>query len=162
MDVNPVKRPEAARPQAAQMTTNRPARRTNKALGWVALVIAVLVIAGLIYLGILLLDKKTNQAGGAVLKDKYQAVFLTNNQVYFGKIESLNESGITLKEIYYLQVQNADDKNAKDQNLSLAKLGSELHGPEDKMFINDDQVLFWENLKDDGKVVQAIKNNTAK
>ncbi len=160
MDVNPVKRPEAARPQAAHTPTIRPARRSNKILGWAALVIAVLVIAGLIYLAVLLFNNKTNQAGGSVLKDKYQAVFLTNNQVYFGKIEAITEKGITLKDIYYLQVQNAEDKNAKDQNLSLAKLGSELHGPEDKMFINGDQVLFWENLKDDGKVVQAIKNNT--
>ena len=38
----------------------------------------------------------------------------------------------------------------------LQKLGSELHGPEDQMVINRDQVQFWENLKDDGQVVKAI------
>jgi hypothetical protein len=35
-------------------------------------------------------------------------------------------------------------------------LGSELHGPEDKMSVSSEQVLFWENLKNDSKVVQAI------
>jgi hypothetical protein len=31
------------------------------------------------------------------------------------------------------------------------------HSPEDEMIINRSQIAFWENIKDDGKVVQAIK-----
>lgn len=106
-------------------------------------------------------------------KNKYQAVFLTNGQVYFGKIDTLNTLGYKLKDIYYLQVQNGvqpDTTKAaasktpdnKDQSLSLAKLGSELHGPEDTMYIESKQVLFWENLKDDSQVVKAIKQNQNK
>jgi hypothetical protein len=48
--------------------------------------------------------------------------------------------------------------SSNNQQVSLAKLGGELHGPEDVMYVNRDQVLFWENLKDNGKVVTAIKN----
>lgn len=102
-----------------------------------------------------------------VKSGKFQAVFLTNGQVYFGKIEQVTENYIKLSNIYYLQVQQsvqpkADSKTAEgqqNQQLSLAKLGGELHGPEDTMFIDRQQIIFWENLKDDGKVVQAIKNS---
>lgn len=140
-------------------------RDKNRLLGWVALVIAVVVLVGVVYVGAILL-KPAAGTSADIKKDKFQAVFLTNGQVYFGKIASLTQQGVTLTDIYYLQVQQGVQPDAKaadkDQSLSLAKLGNELHGPEDKMFINGDQMLFWENLKDDGKVVQAIKNNTAK
>lgn len=101
---------------------------------------------------------------GRVDTSKHQAVFLTNDQVYFGKIVSISDDVVVMKEIYYLQKgadQTTDAKEAtaptQQSNMSLAKLGNELHAPEDLMQINKDQVLFWENLKDDGKVVQAIK-----
>lgn len=103
-----------------------------------------------------------------VNSSEYQAVFLTNGQVYFGKLSELNNKYVTISDIYYLQVQqgstttdgkslqNASNSTDTNAQVSLAKLGSELHGPEDKMHISADQVLFWENLKDNGKVTQAI------
>ena len=96
-----------------------------------------------------------------VKKDKFQAVFLNGGQVYFGKIKNLNSQYITLDNIYYLRVNGAEGgeaqaENAAAQDVSLAKLGCELHGPEDNMVINRDQVSFWENLKGDGQVATAI------
>lgn len=101
--------------------------------------------------------------GNAVKSKQYQALFLTNGQVYFGKLKNVNNSYVKLTDIYYLQVQQQvqpKDNNSNNQQpqVSLAKLGSELHGPEDNMYVSRDQVLFWENLKDDGKVVQAIRD----
>ena len=96
-------------------------------------------------------------------KNKEQAVFLTNGQVYFGKIATVNKQYIDLKDIYYLNVSQQvqpDQKNANSQqqnSVSLVKLGCELHGPVDQMVINRDQVTFWENLKDSGQVTDAIK-----
>ncbi len=101
---------------------------------------------------------------------KYQAIFLTNGQVYFGKINSHDESYVEVTDIYYLQVKpvlqqgdngnNNDNKNQQQQQteLSLVKLGSELHGPMDRMSINKDQIVFVEDLKDDSKVTEAIRN----
>ncbi|MFZ1324025.1 MAG: hypothetical protein WAQ57_02595 [Candidatus Saccharimonadales bacterium] len=94
-------------------------------------------------------------------KDKFQAVFLNGGQVYFGKIRELNDKFLTLDNIYYLRVneQVQPDANAGEnaqQDISLAKLGCELHGPEDSMVINRSQVTFWENLKEDGQVTKAI------
>ena len=92
-------------------------------------------------------------------KGDYQAVFLTNGQVYFGHIIRENENSIVLDDVYYLKMnqdlQNNQDKEDKN-NLSLVKLGSELHGPTGRMYIVRDNVLFTEDLKQDSQVVKAI------
>jgi hypothetical protein len=123
-------------------------------------VIAAVVVILLVLGGWFAWSKMGGDTG--VKSDQYQAVFLTNGQVYFGKVSNINSGYVKLSDIYYLQVQQSvqpTDKNKTDQSqVSLAKLGSELHGPEDSMNINRDQVLFWENLKNDGKVVQAINS----
>lgn len=101
----------------------------------------------------------------------YSAVFLTNGQVYFGKIYARTHEGIDLRDIYYLQVNNQSSLQSSPSpsaspsaspEVSLIKLGNELHGPNDRMLINMQQVLFTESLKDDSKVVAAIKNYTSK
>lgn len=91
--------------------------------------------------------------------DKYQAVFLQNGQVYFGKLSSVNTKSLNLKNIFYLNSQSQDqtETTASNDKFTLIKLGCELHGPYDQMIINRDQVTFWENLKDDGQVVKTIK-----
>lgn len=92
----------------------------------------------------------------------YQSVFLTNGQVYFGKL-SVSGRFYKLTDIYYLQApQDLQDQKGianPQQNIKLVKLGNELHGPQDQMYIERDKVLFWENMKDDSKVVTAIKQN---
>jgi hypothetical protein len=135
--------------------------------GWLSKVLAVLLI--LVSLAALgwLATKGANKlmADSAVKAKEYQAVFLTNGQVYFGKVSKVDDSYVKLMDIYYLQVQQQvqpKDQNAQQQpQVSLAKLGGELHGPEDVMYISRAQVLFWENLKDDGKVTKAIKDYKA-
>jgi hypothetical protein len=120
-----------------------------------SLTILAVAIALLMYFG------KSNE-GDSITKDKYQAVFLSNGQVYFGKVNALNNQYVDLRDIYYLnsQSQSADGttEGEKDTNstFSLVKLGCELHGPADQMIINREQVTFWENLKSDGKVAKAI------
>lgn len=98
---------------------------------------------------------------------EWHAVFLTNGQVYFGKIAKDSSKEIILKDIYYLQVvekplQRTQEGEAIDagtqQELTLIKLGNELHGPADEMVINPDHVLLTERLKKDSRVVQAINN----
>ncbi|MFA7286089.1 MAG: hypothetical protein WC052_00245 [Patescibacteria group bacterium] len=105
-----------------------------------------------------------NATGPFPSRGKWQAVFLANGQVYFGKLSGINRRYVTLSDIYYLQVsqglqQAATPEGAPPQgqpNINLIKLGQELHGPEDAMHIERSKVLFWENLKDDSRVVEAI------
>lgn len=93
----------------------------------------------------------------------YQAVFLTNGQVYFGKIIDRSSKFLKLNDIYYLQLkQSLQEQDQQDllsqSDLSLIKLGNELHGPEDSMEIVINNILFIENLSDDSKVVKAIRD----
>lgn len=105
---------------------------------------------------------------------EYQAVFLTNGQVYFGKLELSQRKYARLTEVYYLQVtqptlQGSQTEQQRQQTqqpkpqpqLSLVKLGNELHGPIDSMNINREHILFYEDIKPEGKVAQAIKEYKA-
>ncbi len=114
--------------------------------------ILVLAIAVLFYSG------RPNE-GQLVDNNKEQAVFLTNGQVYFGKLKEVNSEFFNLQSIYYLNSQSQTDSSSSSSqatSFSLVKLGCELHGPADQMVINRQQVSFWENLKTDGKVAKAI------
>ncbi len=92
---------------------------------------------------------------------KYQAVFLNNGQVYFGKVSDLNSKYLTLGKIYYLTQNTTAAANGQTQassDYTLVKLGcQQIHYPTDQMVINRDQVTFWENLNKDGKVAKSIE-----
>jgi hypothetical protein len=86
-----------------------------------------------------------------------QAVFLTNGQVYFGKLKAINGSYYDLQDIFYLNSSSTSSTSSSTPTtLSLVKLGCELHAPLDQMIITSQQVSFWENLNNSGKVSQAI------
>lgn len=128
----------------------------------VSIIIAALAVAVAMTIGVFRSFKTTS----LVKADQYQAVFLDNGQVYFGKLSGVSASYAKLTDIYYLQVeqqiqpeqQEEGAEEAQQPQISLAKLGNELHGPEDEMFILQDKIVFWENLKNDGQVVTAITN----
>lgn len=133
--------------------------------GSVGKVIIVVIVVVIVAVGIVFF-KKGKDSMGVVDSTKYQAVFLSNGQTYFGKVVSPNERYVSLTDVYYLvlkqPLQNQKNENT-DQNqeqakpeYSLIKLGKEMHGPT-SMSINKDQILFIENLADDSKVVTAIK-----
>lgn len=131
---------------------------------WLKITSVLLLFAGtLIVVGIiaLLLVNPGNESR-LVEKDKYQAVFLDNSSTpYFGHINRMTDQYIELTSIYYYinvngSVQPADSDAEKNVDIRLQKLGCELHGPGDKMVINRDNVLFWENLRTDGQVTKAI------
>lgn len=118
------------------------------------LILIVAIAAGAFY-GTNMIKEKS---GGKIR----QAIFLTNGQVYFGEISKTNSKWIELKDIYYLQVQQPlqqkDPKEQQQPQISLVKLGNELHGPVDKMKINRDHILFYEDMKDESKVNDAIRD----
>lgn len=139
--------------------------RSGSKLPWVilALVVVVLVVLGVLFRDKLFQGQDKNTPAGT--PSGYQAVFLTNGQVYFGKLTNAMSEYVTLEDIYYLQVTqpplqgsqtNTQATQAQPQ-LSLVKLGQELHGPVDSMQINHEQILFYEDMKEDGRVMQAIR-----
>ena len=94
--------------------------------------------------------------------DKYQVACLQSGECYFGKVTSVTNDVIIIKDVFYVQksTQTATDTKtttASTNNLELIKLGNEVHGPEDMMVLTRSQVLYVENLKSDGKVTQTIQ-----
>ncbi len=96
----------------------------------------------------------------------FSAVFLDNQQVYFGRITRETADTLILENVYYLDnsIQQAYQKDlvklATDSaKLSLLKLGDELHGPQDKMIINRSHILFFEEMKESGEIIDAIMKN---
>lgn len=172
--------PQINQPMNQSMPSNQqPMMHQPKSSKAPWIVLAVVVIVVIAVLGYLFRGNLTGNKASSEKLSGYQAVFLTNGQVYFGKASHIGDAYVTLKDIYYLQVNQSQNLQSGDQaqqqaaaaaaaanpELSLVKLGNELHGPADSMQINRQQILFFEDLKDDGKVAQAIasykKNGSA-
>ncbi len=126
----------------------------------ISIIVAVLVVVGGAAWGYCRMNRGYDPA-------RYSAVFLTNDQVYFGHIQSLGEKMLVLSDVYYLKAKTdvIDPKapNAEaTAKLSLIKLGDELHGPENRITINREHVLFYETMKDDSVIRKAIADDEAK
>lgn len=102
-------------------------------------------------------------AGDLIInRDKYHAVFLNNNQVYFAKIIAYKTTYV-LTDIFYIKEsteggQLTIDTLSDNPQIDLVKLGEELHGPKDEMIVPTNSIVFFEELKDEGKVVKAIQD----
>ena len=103
--------------------------------------------------------------------ERYQAVFLSNGQVYFGNLTELDGKYLQLTNVYYLERQltagdsedaaegdTATEPAVDDNNFQLLKYSDVLYGSEDKMVIAKDSILRYENLRPDGVVAKAIAN----
>ena len=131
-----------------------PSKRNIFFVSFISLFI-VLIAAVAVYL---LYQTNTSSA---INKNEYQAVFFTNGQVYFGKLQNLDSDTLALTDIFYLQAQPAKTSSnpqptSSASDVQLVKLGNEVHGPEDQMIINKSQILFFENLSKTGKVSDSI------
>ena len=104
------------------------------------------------------LNKTPQKISLTTSPSNFVAVFLTSGQVYFGKINYYNSNILNLSDIYYLKSQPALQNGVKVNSISLIKLGSEIQGPTDNMYINTNHILFTENLKTQSKVVKSILN----
>jgi hypothetical protein len=153
--------PQQPTPASTGSVTNKKSSRTPKGmLRWTLTALLVIVVLLVLWLAI---GKLRGSESSHVSSDQYQAVFLTNNQVYFGKITEINKQYLVLEDVFYIETPSSENQtSASNSNYTLRKLGAnELHSPEDKMVINREQMTFWENLKDDGQVVTKINEYKA-
>jgi small nuclear ribonucleoprotein (snRNP)-like protein len=124
-----------------------------------------------------LINKKP--ASSLVDSKNYQAVFLTNGQVYFGKLKNYDTENPILEDVYYLMeggplqevgggeavsdveegaesVEPSSQQLVQSPGFTLVKLGDEVHAPKDKMILNRAHILFVEDLKGDGRLMKAL------
>lgn len=147
---------EATRPSAPESSRGKKPRRLASLAVIAAVVLLVSAGAAYLLLGL----------NSPVDKSKYQAVFLNNGQVYFGKLSGWGGGQPTLTDVYYFQADTTttpaegdDSQVDATSTQTLVKLGEEIHKPSDKLILNRDSILFVENIEDDGQVVEAIKKN---
>lgn len=104
-----------------------------------------LVVVLAVALGVVLYWQK----GG--FEKEYSAVYLNTGDIYFGKLSRFPR--MTLRDVWFME-----KGNAAQQGFGLAKFENAFWGPEDKLVINDENVIWTTELKDDSEVVLAIKN----
>lgn len=99
------------------------------------------------------------------LSDSYQAVFTDSNLTFYGKITDMYGRYMTLEDVFYLKKSKPviDSETGKaippEHPLDLIKFGDEVYGPEDALYLQSEHVLYWVNMKETSKVVQAIKKH---
>lgn len=95
--------------------------------------------------------------------DAYTGVFLTNGQAYFGHYYEAPGEYVQLRDVHYLLSNTTQDARQAGQSaagqtpqISLNRLGGEIHGPKPDMKISKAQILFIEELRPDSGLVAAI------
>jgi hypothetical protein len=101
-------------------------------------------------------------------ENPFYAVHLTNGQVYYGRIGSVNDSTIKMEDVYYFEMVKEAAPVATSQNFALqgqeqtiyrlTRRGSEKPTTTDHdLYVNRATVLFWEKLNADSDMVLMIK-----
>ena len=92
--------------------------------------------------------------------DEWTGVFITNGQAYFGHYYAAPGEDAILRDVYYVlqtQLQSQDPSQPAQRQLTLQRLGSEIHGPQPEMRISKKQILFTERLRPDSPLVASIR-----
>ncbi len=109
-------------------------------------ILLVLVVILSIALGIILYWQKVG------FERPYYAVYLNTGDLYFGRFSYFSKS--FLSDVYYFQRNPEDSQNP----LSVLKLENSFWGPEDKIYINSDAIVWKTKLRKDGELLNYIKN----
>lgn len=144
-------------PQPYEQPYSGPPKTKRK---WVlpAVVAAVLLLGGLTAWKFL---------GGTTQprNDRYQAVFLDDDKVFFGKLKNTGGTYLRLEQAYSTRQTDLpadateEQKRATANNISLVKVGDLVYGPENVIMLRADKVKFWQDLKTDSKVTKAIEDS---
>jgi hypothetical protein len=90
---------------------------------------------------------------------EYQAVYMDNGQIFFGKLSATNSPFPILRDVFY--VQAARDRDKKETKNLLIKRGvAELHRP-DFMRLNAQHIVVIEPVAPDSRVAQLIRQAKA-
>jgi len=111
----------------------------------IALIIAIILLSVLVYAT---LGNKVD-----TIKNPYHAVFLRSGDMYFGKLSRFPK--LTLSDVWFLQVTTQENQQA---GFNLARFSNAVFGPEDKMEINKENVVWISKLRDDSQVVNYIQS----
>ena len=101
---------------------------------------------------------ESDPLAGAINSRDFQAVVLTNGQIYFGKLSAPGGNFYYLRHAYYLTTAAARTGGA--QQRVLAPIVKDVHTPEDLMVINRSHIVYVENLSPTGAVSRRMQQAT--
>ena len=96
-----------------------------------------------------------DQFAGAIDDARYQAVILSNDKVYFGKMEAVSDEFYRLDDAFFLRETRASADAEPER--ALLPINREIHAPENSMLIRKDEVVLVENLADDSPIQTEIE-----
>jgi hypothetical protein len=93
----------------------------------------------------------------------WKAVFLDNNQVFFGKFINIPfTSKIVLRQTHYIKTDTIGDESqaaVASTDAIIAPLQDMVHGPRSTRIINKDHVLYYEVLRTDTTLVKGLNDS---
>ena len=151
-------RPSAS--QAGQATVDTPWIVSGVVIV-IAVVIAILAIAGTGPFSHATSSTPSNNPISQPSSTAWSAVFLGDNEVFFGHLKNINSSQLELTGVYYLQKTTSGSNPNQTQNqqsqLSLAGLvGNQIQCPTDDLVINRNAVLYYQQLQPSSYVVTKL------
>lgn len=96
-------------------------------------------------------------------KSDYVAVYMENSKVYFGKMEGADSDEPKLTDVFTLNVNTSqgEGSDTPQTDFELVKMTDQFQSPTDLLVLSRNKILFWEPLKSDSRVVEAIKKYKA-
>lgn len=111
----------------------------------IGLIVAIILLSVLVYVSFV--NKVEKQP-------TYHAVFLRTGDMYFGRLSRFPK--LTLSDVWFIQ-RNIDEEQG---GFNLMKYSNAMFGPEDKMEINKENVVWISKLRDDSQVVEFIQGTS--
>jgi hypothetical protein len=127
-------------------------------MGWSGRKSLVVLAAGVVVgaAGLWLVAFRDLTPGARIsLNTPYQAVLLTNGQVFYGRLDKLGSPFPVLTEVYYV-VQNQVNQDTKQVSNTLIRRGKEWHAP-DRMILNGAHIVLVEPVRTDSVVAKLIE-----
>jgi hypothetical protein len=138
----------------------KPAPRKRWLTAFAALFVALTVA---VLAGCSTSDTGSSSSGDTITvppSNAWAAVFLGDNEVFFGHVKNVNGTQLELTTVYYLQKTTSpagQNNTTTASQLSLAGLvGNQIQCPTDDLVINRNAVLYYQELQNESYVVQKL------
>lgn len=92
---------------------------------------------------------------GRVDRARFQAVILSNDKVYFGRLTKASDDFYSLDDAYFLRESRTTEE--AEPTRAVVPVNREIHAPDNRMLIRRADVVLVENLAKDSPVQREIR-----
>lgn len=128
---------------------------------FIKILFLIIIVLAVLFGSYKIFKASNNSVVADSIASPYYAVFLSNGQVYFGKLVHNNKYELTLTDVYRLQVPDdmliLSQEQITTEPFTLVRLNQEVHGPTNNLFVNKAHLLFYEQLSNESSVVKSIR-----